>query len=195
MLFISPWKLFSFSRYWNVCLDVLFMMKNGLIRFTINDITAWKTNNCNILQKQLPNIPRAIPDRKCFKKYLLIVQAMEQETNLRGSYDILIKNMSKKKGSLQVKWTELPGLIQMCLLICFSSMNWITLAMCYCWQWNQGESKQIKYNINLYSIIIAFFKHTILSHLHIFDSRISNKTFVFSQICKVRHSVIKFWIE
>ena len=72
-------------------------MKNGLIRFTINDITAWKTNNCNILQKQLPNIPRAIPDRKCFKKYLLIVQAMEQETNLRGSYDILINNMSKKK--------------------------------------------------------------------------------------------------
>ena len=30
--FISPEKLFSFSRYLNFCLDVLFMNKNGFIR-------------------------------------------------------------------------------------------------------------------------------------------------------------------
>ena len=32
MLFISPQKLFSFSRYLNYCLDFLVMQKNGFIR-------------------------------------------------------------------------------------------------------------------------------------------------------------------
>ena len=32
MLFISPQKLFFFSRYLNFCLDLLIMKKNDLIR-------------------------------------------------------------------------------------------------------------------------------------------------------------------
>ena len=32
MLFISPQKFFSFSRYLNFCLDFLLMWENGLIR-------------------------------------------------------------------------------------------------------------------------------------------------------------------
>lgn len=79
------------------------------------------------------------------------------------------------------------------------------------------KRKENRYNINLYSIITIIiitviiivvivllftyfiskltfsFKCTILSHLHAFDARINSKTLIFSQICKVRHSPIKFW--
>ena len=53
--FISPQKLFSFSRYLNICLDVLVMNKNGLIRkmrliwnlWRHSLVTTWLTNNSN----------------------------------------------------------------------------------------------------------------------------------------------------
>ena len=49
MLFISPQKLFSFSRYLSFCLDFLVMQQNGLIRkirFVSNFMTSqlgWQT--------------------------------------------------------------------------------------------------------------------------------------------------------
>ena len=42
MLFISPQKLFSFSRYLSFCLD--FLVK---VNFKFYDVAAWLTNNCN----------------------------------------------------------------------------------------------------------------------------------------------------
>ena len=55
MLFISPQKLFSFSRYLNFCLEyILVMQKNNFVKdkkdqnnFKIYDVTAWEANNCN----------------------------------------------------------------------------------------------------------------------------------------------------
>ena len=50
MLFISPQKLFSFSRYLSVCLEFLVMYQNDLIKkvnFKFYDATAWLSNNCN----------------------------------------------------------------------------------------------------------------------------------------------------
>ena len=51
MLFISPQKLFSFSRYLNICLDCFGYLVNGLIRkvnFKIRDFINWETNNLTI---------------------------------------------------------------------------------------------------------------------------------------------------
>ena len=52
MLFVSPQKLFSFSRYSGFNLDFLFMYQNSLIRkgkanFEFYDVTGWLINNCN----------------------------------------------------------------------------------------------------------------------------------------------------
>ena len=52
MLFISPQKLFSLSRYLSLCLDLLVMYWKGLIikikvNFEFYDVTAWLTNNYN----------------------------------------------------------------------------------------------------------------------------------------------------
>ena len=52
MLFISPQKLFSFLRYFHLCLDFLVMRWKGLIKkikvnFKFYDVTAWLTNNRN----------------------------------------------------------------------------------------------------------------------------------------------------
>ena len=52
MLFISPQKLFLFTRYLNWCLDFLVMYRKGLIKkmkvnFKFYDVTAWLKNNCN----------------------------------------------------------------------------------------------------------------------------------------------------
>ena len=45
MLFISPQKLFSFSRYLSFCLDFLVMYQKGLIKKMVNfkfyDVTPW----------------------------------------------------------------------------------------------------------------------------------------------------------
>ena len=52
MLFISPLKLFSFSRYLIFCHDLLAMSKKrldykGKVNFKIHDVTTLLTNNCN----------------------------------------------------------------------------------------------------------------------------------------------------
>ena len=52
MLFISPQKLFSFSRYLSFCLEFLVMYRKGLIKkikvyFKVYGVTGWLTNNCN----------------------------------------------------------------------------------------------------------------------------------------------------
>ena len=52
MLFISPQKLFSFSRYLSFCLDFWVMYRKGLIKkINVNlkfyDVTDWLTNSCN----------------------------------------------------------------------------------------------------------------------------------------------------
>ena len=52
MLFISPQKLFSFSRYLSFCLEFLVMYQKGLIKkikvnFKFYDVAASLTNNCN----------------------------------------------------------------------------------------------------------------------------------------------------
>ena len=52
MLFISPQKLFPFSRYLSFCVDFLFMYQNDLIKndkviFKFYDVTIWLKNNCN----------------------------------------------------------------------------------------------------------------------------------------------------
>ena len=51
MLFISPQKLFSFSRYFTYCLDFLPCSKMAelidKVNFKIYDVAAWLTNNCN----------------------------------------------------------------------------------------------------------------------------------------------------
>ena len=61
MLFISPQKFFSFSRYLSFCLTFLIMHRNGLIKDKVNfkfyDVTAWLANN--ILIHRLPNISRS----------------------------------------------------------------------------------------------------------------------------------------
>ena len=55
MLFISPEKFFSFSRYLSFCLDFLAMQKNGLIRKIKLILTfrtsqpGWQTNAVHIL--------------------------------------------------------------------------------------------------------------------------------------------------
>ena len=53
MLFISPQKLFSFSRYLTFCLDVFGRVgkrldKKDKVNFKTYDVTAWFANNCNI---------------------------------------------------------------------------------------------------------------------------------------------------
>ena len=50
MLFISPQKLFSFSRYLTFCLDFFGRVakrldKKDKVKFKIYDVTAWLTNN------------------------------------------------------------------------------------------------------------------------------------------------------
>ena len=52
MLFISPQKLFSFSRHLSFCLVFLVRYRKGLIikikvNFKVYGVTAWLTNNCN----------------------------------------------------------------------------------------------------------------------------------------------------
>ena len=51
MLFISPQKLFSFSRYLTLCLDFFGRVAKRLyymdkINLKIYDVTAWLTNIC-----------------------------------------------------------------------------------------------------------------------------------------------------
>ena len=61
MLFISPQKLFSLSRYLSFCLDFLVMEQSNLIKkkdkinLKFHDVTAWLT----ILIHILPNISRS----------------------------------------------------------------------------------------------------------------------------------------
>ena len=58
--FISPYKLFSFSKYLNVCLDSFVMLKNGLIR-KIRLILKFMTSQPGkqtISMHILPNISR-----------------------------------------------------------------------------------------------------------------------------------------
>ena len=62
MLFISPRKLFLFSRYLSICLDFLVMHQKGLIKkikvsFKFFDDTAWLKNNCNTLITQYFEMP------------------------------------------------------------------------------------------------------------------------------------------
>ena len=52
MLFISPQKLFSFSRYLSFCLVFFGHLAKRLdqkdkVNFKFYDATAWLTNNCN----------------------------------------------------------------------------------------------------------------------------------------------------
>ena len=51
MLFISPQKIFSFSRYLSFCLDFLAIAKRldlkDKVSFNFYDVTAWLTNNFN----------------------------------------------------------------------------------------------------------------------------------------------------
>ena len=53
MLFVSPQKLFPFSRHLSFCLDFSVMYRKGLIKkmkvnFKVYDVTAWLTKNCNV---------------------------------------------------------------------------------------------------------------------------------------------------
>ena len=62
MFFISPKKLFSFSRYLTFCLDFSSGVAKQLdlkhkVTFKIYYMTAWLTNNCNTYI--LPNISRS----------------------------------------------------------------------------------------------------------------------------------------
>ena len=50
MLFISPKKLFSFSRYLSFCLDVHVAKQfdnKDMVNFKFYDVTAWLTNSRN----------------------------------------------------------------------------------------------------------------------------------------------------
>ena len=52
MLFMSPQKLFFFSRYLTFCLDFFGRVakeldQKGKFNFKIYDVTGWLTNNCN----------------------------------------------------------------------------------------------------------------------------------------------------
>ena len=52
MLFISPQKLFPFSRYLSFCPDFFGRVAKRLdqknkVNFKIYDVTPWLTNNCN----------------------------------------------------------------------------------------------------------------------------------------------------
>ena len=61
MLFISPWKLFSFLKYLNFCFDFLVVWKNGLIR-KINLISKFVTSQSGyqtIAIHMLTNISRS----------------------------------------------------------------------------------------------------------------------------------------
>ena len=60
MLFISPSKLFSFSRYLNFCLDFMVKQKNGLLRKIrlISKITTPKRGKQTIAIHILFNISR-----------------------------------------------------------------------------------------------------------------------------------------
>ena len=61
MLFTSPQKLFSLSRYLSFCLDFLVMYRNGLIkkiRLISNSMTS-QTGSETIVIHILPNISRS----------------------------------------------------------------------------------------------------------------------------------------
>ena len=45
--FISPQKLFSFSRYLSFCLDQKRLDQKDKVNFKFYDVTAWLTNSCN----------------------------------------------------------------------------------------------------------------------------------------------------
>ena len=52
MIFISPQKLFSFSKYLSFCRDFLVMQKKQFdqkdkVNLKIHYVTTWITNNCN----------------------------------------------------------------------------------------------------------------------------------------------------
>ena len=77
MLFISSYKLFSFARYLNFCLDFLVMQKKWLdwkdeVNFKIYDVTVWLANNCNTHIAQY--LTKWQPDNEIWS-----VNRMEQE--------------------------------------------------------------------------------------------------------------------
>ena len=61
MLFISPQKLFSFSRYLSFCLDFLVISQNGLIKKIrlISNFMTWQLEQQGIVIHILPNISRS----------------------------------------------------------------------------------------------------------------------------------------
>ena len=61
MLFTSPQKLFSLSRYLSFCLDFLVMYRNGLIKKIrlISNSMASQTGSETIVMHILPNISRS----------------------------------------------------------------------------------------------------------------------------------------
>ena len=66
MLFISPQKLFSFSRYLGFCLDILVMYQNGLLkklRLVSNFMTS-QPGKQTIAIHILPNISRGKGNQK-----------------------------------------------------------------------------------------------------------------------------------
>ena len=60
MIFISPQKLFAFTRYLNVCLDFLVMYKNRSIKKVrlVSDLVASQPRKAIAIQI-LPNISRS----------------------------------------------------------------------------------------------------------------------------------------
>ena len=86
MLFISPQKLFSFSRYLSFCLNFLDMYQNGLIqkiRLISNFMTS-QTGKQTIVIHILPNISRS--KGKQTMKFGQLIECNIRNTFLEKSY-------------------------------------------------------------------------------------------------------------
>ena len=83
MLFISPQKLFSFSRYLDFCLDFLVMHLNGLIKKIrlVSNFMASQPGQQTIFIRILPNIFRSKSNQIMIFGQLKITQKCGEEAS------------------------------------------------------------------------------------------------------------------
>ena len=86
MLFMSPQKLFSFSRYLGLCLDFLVMHQNGLIKEIrlISNFMTSQPGYQTIVIHILPNISRSKGNQKM--KFGQLIECNMRNIFLEKSY-------------------------------------------------------------------------------------------------------------
>ena len=86
MLFVSPKKLFSFSRYLRFCLDFLVMQQNSLIKKIrlISNFTTTQPGQQTIVINILPNILRSKGNQTT--KFGQLIECNRRSIFLENSY-------------------------------------------------------------------------------------------------------------